>query len=358
VIQTVALFLDAYRDLNSRKLFWLSLIISGLVVAIVGVLGINERGVTIFGATLEIAFFNTTFISPEVFYKLLFSNLGIKMWLSWLATILALVSTASMIPDLVAGGSIDMMLSKPISRTRLFLTRWSTGLLFVGIQSAVFVVACFLIIGIRGGAWEPSLFLAIPVLVIFFSYLFCVCALVGLLTRSTIASLIITLIFWMVVFGLQWAESITNLGRIASHLEITALEGSIDRMSAVQEGDEADLDVERLTEELSDAKDSHGRWKAFYWPIYSVVTVLPKTSQTTDWLERQLVESAKLRRSQDDDENLRMFGSRRVKRKAFEEAVYQDAADRKGALWTIGTSLGFEAVTLAFCVWYFRRRDF
>ena len=29
--QTLAIFLDAYRDLNSRKLFWLAMVISALV---------------------------------------------------------------------------------------------------------------------------------------------------------------------------------------------------------------------------------------------------------------------------------------------------------------------------------------
>ena len=30
--QTLALLIDAYRDLNSRKLFWITLIISGFVI--------------------------------------------------------------------------------------------------------------------------------------------------------------------------------------------------------------------------------------------------------------------------------------------------------------------------------------
>ena len=29
--QTMAIFLDAYRELNSRKLFWITLILSGVV---------------------------------------------------------------------------------------------------------------------------------------------------------------------------------------------------------------------------------------------------------------------------------------------------------------------------------------
>jgi hypothetical protein len=38
--------------------------------------------------------------------------------------------------------------------------------------------------------------------------------------------------------------------------------------------------------------------------------------------------------------------------------VYDDAEERKGATWAIGSSVIFEAVMLGGCVWLFRRRDF
>lgn len=352
--QTLALFLDAYRDLNSRKLFWLALAVSALVVVVVGAVGIDEQGFSVFGVTFKNGVINTLFFPREVFYKIIFSNLGVKFWLSWLATILALVSTASMIPDLVASGSIDMMLSKPISRARLFLTRWSTGLLFVALQAAVFTTAAFLVIGIRGGAWEPSLFLAVPVLVIFFSYLFCICALVGLLTRSTIASLIITLIFWVLVFCVQQGENFVNLGRIAARLECAGLE----RVISVRTAANPEADVDALREELTASREAEARWEAFYWPFYGLSTCLPKTTETTSWLERRLVEYARLQPAAKDDDQLQMFGSKYVKRKDFERELREDTDARKGVVWVIGTSLGFEAVVLALCVWRFRRRDF
>jgi hypothetical protein len=352
--QTLALFLDAYRDLNSRKLFWLTLAVSGLVVVVVGAVGIDEQGFSVFGVTFKNGVVNTLFFPRELFYKIIFSNLGVKFWLSWLATILALVSTASMIPDLVASGSIDMMLSKPISRARLFLTRWATGLLFVALQAAVFTTASFLVIGIRGGAWEPSLFLAVPVLVIFFSYLFCVCALVGLVTRSTIASLIITLIFWVLIFCVQQGENFVNVGRIATRLESAGLERAIAARTAAN----PDADVAALRDELDATREAQGRWEAFYWPFYGLSTCLPKTTETTSWLERRLVEYARLQPPATDEDQFRMFGSKYVKRKDFERELREDTDARKGAAWVIGTSLGFEAVVLALCVWLFRRRDF
>ena len=44
--QTVALFIDAYRELNARKLFWITLILSVIVVVAFALLGINDRGIS------------------------------------------------------------------------------------------------------------------------------------------------------------------------------------------------------------------------------------------------------------------------------------------------------------------------
>ena len=125
--------------------------------------------------------------------------------------ILAVISTAAIVPDFVSGGAVELALSKPIGRVRLFLTKYFMGLLFVTLQVGVFSLASFLVIGLRGGAWEPRLFMAIPIVVGVFSFLFCVSALVGLLTRSTIAALLLTLLFWIFLFILNAADSSTLL---------------------------------------------------------------------------------------------------------------------------------------------------
>ena len=65
---------------------------------------------------------------PAVFYKQMFVSAGIGFWLSWLATNLALISTAGVFPRLSESGMIDMFVSKPISRLRLFVTEYLAGL--------------------------------------------------------------------------------------------------------------------------------------------------------------------------------------------------------------------------------------
>ena len=51
--QTLAIFYDAYRSLNARKVFWIALIMSLLVAGAFALVGINEKGISIFGVTFE-----------------------------------------------------------------------------------------------------------------------------------------------------------------------------------------------------------------------------------------------------------------------------------------------------------------
>ena len=157
MMQTIAIFVSAYRELSARKIFWLALAISLFVVGIFASLGINETGISFFGWTFESPLFNTNTTSPETFYKLLFVNLGVDWWLGVLSTLLALVTTCGIIPDLVAPGSIDLLLAKPITRTRLFLTKYCTGLLFAALQVFVFTSASFFVIGIQASRKDCSL---------------------------------------------------------------------------------------------------------------------------------------------------------------------------------------------------------
>jgi hypothetical protein len=157
-----------------------------------------------------------------------------------------------------------------------------------------------------------------------------------------------------VLFGVQKAEQFLNNGRIGSQMEVVAIEEAIEKRLEKN----ADADVDKLRAELTAERRSAERWSSGYWPAYALVTALPKTNETTEWLARTLVRAANFRRPANEDEGMRFFASPRVKRKDFEQAVYDDAEERKGATWAIGSSVIFEAVMLGGCVWLFRRRDF
>ena len=89
----VAIMLEAYRELNSKKLFWITMIISALVVLIFLAVDLGENGLTLFGWKLG---FGPSALSmdKEVFFKRMFIQFGIAVWLAWIATVLALATTA------------------------------------------------------------------------------------------------------------------------------------------------------------------------------------------------------------------------------------------------------------------------
>jgi len=352
--QTWAIMVAAYRELNARKLFWLSLVLSGVIVAAIAGLGLDPEGISVFGWTFESPFFNSTVVPPATFYKLLFTNLGVEWWLGLGSTVLALVSTAGIIPDLVSGGAIDMMLSRPIGRGRLLLTKWMTGLLFTALQVFVFTGACFLVIGVRGDSWEPSLFLAVPLVVLFYSYLFAFCALVGLLTRSTVASLLITMVFWFLVFGVQSGEAVTNWGRTSSAMEIASYEREILRREAENPEDPY---LEDLLEERDAQAEDDANWRFAHTCFMSVMAPLPKTGETLELLERLLVDRSGALAPERERRGEGVFGSGRVRDREVRDAMDRQAVSRS-LWWTIGTSMLFEIAVLGWCVRTFRRCDF
>ncbi|MFG0292914.1 MAG: ABC transporter permease [Phycisphaerales bacterium JB050] len=396
-MKTVALFVDAYRELNSKKLFWITMMLSGLVVLIFAAVGLNERGLVLLWFTLPMEGFNSETFPPALLYKLIFLNFGVKFWLTTIATILALITTAGMIPDFISGGSIELMLSKPVSRTRLYLTKFACGLIFVTLQVAVFAIASLLVIGIRGGAREFGILLAIPIVVLFYSYLFSMCMLIGLVTKSTLAALLLTGLIWGGLTVLHWTDAMMLNIRVNSEQRVQQMDerietleqelvtlkaaqngdapeenqpdadaepkGSIDRITQVFKPGRSDgrmgaterasriataeTEIENLTEQKQSTLKGVETLGLWHKGVYGVKTVLPKTGETLALLERNLV-------TLDD------LGQILDSQNAREDPQLQAELEyRKRPLWwIIGTSLAFEAFILAIGAWIFSRRDF
>ncbi|MDX9912474.1 MAG: hypothetical protein RBS39_11640 [Phycisphaerales bacterium] len=389
--QTLALLTDAYRELHAKKLFWITMVLSVFVVVAFSGFALTPTGMSYWIWDFENRI-NSSLFPPELFYKFLFTNFAIPIWLTWAATILALVSTASIIPDFLSGGAVELTLSKPISRVRLFLTKYCTGLLFVGLQVLAFSVGWFLLIGIRGKSWEPEIFLAVPIVLVFFSYLYCFCALFGLLTRSTIASLMLTIVVWLCLFGLNTTDGVFVTMRENTILKLEDKRDVVRRREewAQKRLDEMKANGEELpvpdgvmstdtleainpmirtgrkdVAELEKTRESRVRWAGI---ISGVKTVFPKTQETVALLSRWMV-------SKEDMAMFQPGGGSNVRVNDREDAGEEaedfefgqhpklgeriEAAKRNRTVgWVLGTSVAFEAALLVLCCWLFARRDF
>jgi len=376
-MQTIALFVDAYRELNAKKLFWITLGISVLVVGAVGAVGINDRGWSLLWWTFDSSIVNAKRMTPVVFYRFIFATLAIPIWLTWAATILALISTSSIIPEFVSGGAIELSLSKPISRVRLILTKYLTGLTFAGLQVLVFCACSFLVIGIRSGSWDLSLFLAVPIVVLFFSYLYCFCALIGLLTRSTIAAVLLTVGFWLLVFLVHSAEQTFLVFRISNEMRQEKLAAMIETLKTQRQQSESqakaenrevdpavlhvnDTSMAKRQGQLDETKKDSVMLIRGHAILYGVMTVLPKTKETVALLDRYLLTQKERDQFQPDNDE-QSFGMSnddvKISQRHMTSRIEGERRSRN-VTWVIGTSLGFEVVMVGLMVWFFRRRDF
>jgi ABC-type transport system involved in multi-copper enzyme maturation permease subunit len=142
----------------------------------------------------------------------------LETWVSrimrWIVGILGILTavlvTASIIPNTFEPGSINLLLSKPISRWLLFLAKFFGGCAFILINAAYLIGGMWLILGFRFGIWEPSLLLAIPVYMFVFAIYYSVSALAGLIWRNTVVSIAVTILFWMTCFGVGAVKAVVE----------------------------------------------------------------------------------------------------------------------------------------------------
>ena len=359
--QTIAIFVDAYRDLNSRRMFWITLILSAFVVLGFAMVGADARGISLLTYHFDLP-------NGMALYNTLFQSVVIGFWLTWAATILAIISTAGIFPDLISGGSIDLYLAKPISRARLFITKYVSGLLFVTLQVTLISVGSFLALWLRGHEWKPRLFWAAPIVVCFFSYLFAILVLIGVSTRSTIAALLLTILCWTLFAVLDHAEP----GLLAmrdfydsqareQRDEATSLQRAIDRaardpaMAAMLPAYRQNADSSRREAESS---EHNARiFRLLQRIAYGIKTVTPKTTDTIGYLDTRVFSSEEtdLTRPRDGD----TIDVDTVRDRARTQAKQTDDEVRsRSATWIIGTSLLFEAVAAGTAMWVFCRRDY
>ena len=110
----------------------------------------------------------------------------------------------------------------------MFFTKYLGGLMFVFLQVGLFCIDAFLVVGWRVGEWNVTIFLAIPLVTLFFSYLFCVNVFFGVLTRSTLVALLFTVLFWFTTFGVRTADDTLSMVQFRTETLVSMSEKSVE----------------------------------------------------------------------------------------------------------------------------------
>jgi ABC-type transport system involved in multi-copper enzyme maturation permease subunit len=127
-----------------------------------------------------------------------------------LAMLLGAVITAFFIPNMLRKGTVDLLISKPISRWSLLLYKYFGGMLFMLIPTAIVVLGIWMAFGLRAGFWGMGFLMFIPILILQFAIFYAISTLTAVLTRSPILCILACCVAWVVLWGTSKLEFLSK----------------------------------------------------------------------------------------------------------------------------------------------------
>src|SRR5688572_3668296 len=117
---------------------------------------------------------------------------GFSAILYFLCTFMAIFATAHLVPRLQEKGTIDLYLSRPVSRSRLLISRYFAGVLLAASNVIYLLGAISLIVGWKTGVMNARFLLAGGIILFVIATLLAFAFLIGVVTSSTAVSIMAT----------------------------------------------------------------------------------------------------------------------------------------------------------------------
>ncbi|MEX2187695.1 MAG: ABC transporter permease [Pirellulales bacterium] len=149
--------------------------------------------------------------------------------LGGIGIMVALIVTSTFVPRTFETGAVDLLLSKPVSRSLVFLAKVTGGCAFVAVISAYVIGGLYLIAGLRLDYWNHQFLLCIPLLLFLFAIFYSVSALAGVLWRNAIVSVVVALVFWAACFAIGLTKEIFD-AQVMMPRQVTRLVASDDQL--------------------------------------------------------------------------------------------------------------------------------
>jgi hypothetical protein len=123
-----------------------------------------------------------------------------------LGVLLALIWTAGFLPTFLEPSAASVLLAKPAPRWSLVAGKYLGVLAFVAFQALVFVGGTWAALGLATGVWDAAYLWCVPLLLLHFATFFAFSALLAVCTRSTVACVIGSLLFWLLCWGMNYGR--------------------------------------------------------------------------------------------------------------------------------------------------------
>lgn len=109
------------------------------------------------------------------------------------------ISVSSFIPSMLEKGNIDILLSKPVSRTKIILAKFLGGVLLIFVSLLYLIGSVWLILSLKSGFWHVPFLYSILWLTLSFAIIYSLIIFIGLISQSTILSIIVSLFLVFIV---------------------------------------------------------------------------------------------------------------------------------------------------------------
>lgn len=223
-----ALLLLTLYELRARKII---LGLFGVATLVWVVLALALQLDVIEGSLAGIRFFGDEMVGESEFasgnQELPFGNsmlqtfvFGAEMFAAgaayWVGILLALFATGGLIASMLERGQVDLLLTKPLSRSKILIGRL-LGVSVVMLALLIYLLgAVWLVMSIKTGVWNPRFLIAIGIVFIMFMVLYSLITITSVWTGSAPLSLILTfgLLFATLILAIQpLRDQITQPGR-------------------------------------------------------------------------------------------------------------------------------------------------
>ena len=177
------IILNTFREALAKKIFIGYYIFYGIVVLVMLFIVNTDsaEGIAALGDK------KTIVTNVESFFQTLSFNLILFF---------SLISASSFIPSMVEKGNIDLLLSKPVSRFNILISKFLGAVTFAGTSMVFLIGSIWLILSLKSGYWSVNFLSSILSLTVAFGVMFSITLLFGLLTQSSIVSILIN--FFMI----------------------------------------------------------------------------------------------------------------------------------------------------------------
>ncbi|MEW6072818.1 MAG: hypothetical protein AB1726_09540 [Planctomycetota bacterium] len=224
-----ALFLDALYQVLDNAVFRILAALTAVPVLFTVLVQFRAEEVALlFGwktetyAGLLSSFSHTAPLGTDLRLYLIENFVFIILFLTvWAGIPFCIIATAFFVPRMIEKGAADVLFHKPVSRLQLYLSRYLAGIFFAAGLSAVLVVGMYVGLLFVSGHHDPGILWACPTMTYMFALVYGVSMLIGVATRSTVASILLTTLFFLGNSCVQliWVQGVNNAPIVEESVE-------------------------------------------------------------------------------------------------------------------------------------------